>query len=255
MSQYGFGTGTMWGTATQDAFGNTLAVPTPLKFGELQDLSMDFSRDLKVLYGQNAMPVSVAGGKQKYEFKSKFARMAGRVFNDLYFGQNMTTGTVMAAYNDNTGSNIPSAAGYQLIVAPPGSGTWKRDLGVIDANGQPMARVASAPATGQYSVSAGTYTFAAADAGKLVFISYGYDTSVSTGRVITLQNQEMGATPIFGVDVAMKFQGKSAVWRFPNCVSAKLSFEPKQDDYLQASFDFSAFTDATGVIGWLSFTE
>jgi hypothetical protein len=32
------------------------------------------------------------------------------------------------------------------------------DLGVRDANGNPMTRVASAPATGQYSVTAGVYT-------------------------------------------------------------------------------------------------
>ena len=37
-----------------------------------------------------------------------------------------------------------------------------------------MSAVLSAPARGQYSVSAGVYTFAAADAGSAVALSYGY---------------------------------------------------------------------------------
>jgi hypothetical protein len=254
MSQYGFGTGTLFGTATQDAQGNTIAQPTPIKLGELQDMSLDFQRDLKVLYGQNAMPVAVAGGKQKYDFKAKFARMSARVFNDLYFGQALQTGTLQAVQNDLTGSAIP-AAPYQLIAAPPSSGTWKRNLGVVDANGLPMQRVAAAPATGEYTVSNGTYTFAAADTGKVVFINYGYEAAVVGAKQIVLQNQEMGATPIFGVELAMKYQGKSAVWRFPQCVSQKLSFEPKQDDFMLAGFDFSAFCDPLGIIGYLALTE
>lgn len=254
MAQYVFGTGTMWGTATQDAQGNTIAQPTPLKFGELQDVGFDFGRDLKMLYGQNAMPVAVAGGKMKFDFKAKFARIAGRVFNDLYFGQSMTAGSLAAVYNDLTGAAIP-ATPYQLVTTPPASGTWSRDLGVVDANGQPMQRVASAPATGQYAVAAGTYTFAAADTGKQVYVSYAYTATVLGAKTISLQNQVMGATPIFGVDLAIVYQGKQCNMRFPNCVSGKLTFDPKQDDFGQAGMDFSAFTDGAGNIGYLTFSE
>lgn len=53
-------------------------------------------------------------------------------------------------------------------------GRWAMDLGVTIA-GVAAAKVASAPVTGQYAVSAtGVYTFAAADAGKAAVISYGY---------------------------------------------------------------------------------
>ena len=137
MSQYAFGTGSLWGAATQDAQGNAIANPTPIKFGELQDISADFGRDLKMLYGQNAMPVSVAGGKMKFEFKAKFARIAGRVFNDLYFGNTLGAGTLAAVFNDLAGALIPSTP-FQIVTAPPNSGTWSRDLGVVDANGVPM---------------------------------------------------------------------------------------------------------------------
>jgi hypothetical protein len=255
MSQYAFGTGSLFAAATIDAQGNAIANPTPIKFGELQDISADFGRDLKMLYGQNAMPVSVAGGKMKFDFKAKFARIAGRVFNDLYFGNALGAGTLQAVQNELTGALIP-ATPFQITVTPPNSGTFSRDLGVMDANGVPMARVASAPATGQYSTNgSGQYTFAALDTGRRVFISYAYTATAAAARTINLTNQAMGACPVFGVDLAINFSGQQFNWRFPNCVASKLSFEPKQDDYFTAGFDFSAFTDAAGNIGYLATAE
>jgi hypothetical protein len=46
--------------------------------------------------------------------------------------------------------------------------------GVKDAAGNDMTKVDSAPTTGQYSVAAGAYTFAAADTGLIVYITYDY---------------------------------------------------------------------------------
>ncbi|MFH4180992.1 hypothetical protein WDA55_23325, partial [Acinetobacter baumannii] len=66
------------------------------------------------------------------------------------------------------GEVIP--AGGTVTPVVPNSGTFVKDLGVTDAIAIPLKRVASAPATGQYSVDAatGAYTFAAADVGKTV---------------------------------------------------------------------------------------
>lgn len=256
MSQFLFGVGTLFGTATQDAAGAVIAAPTPVKFGELQDISADFSRDLKMLYGNNNMPVAVGAGKMKFDFKAKFARISGRVLNDLYFGQTMTGGTLQAVMNDLTGANIPSAAGpYTITAAVPGGGAWQRDLGVVDANGLPMQRVAAAPAAGQYSVAAGTYTFAAADAGRQVFISFQYSTTSANAKQIALTQQVMGSAPVFGVDLSIVYQGKQHNWRFPNCTASKLGFSPKQDDFGEVNFEFSAFTDAAGNIGYLVLAE
>jgi hypothetical protein len=256
MSQFIFGVGTLFGTATQDAAGVSIASPTPVKFGELQDISADFSRDLKMLYGNNNMPVAVGAGKMKFDFKAKFARISGRVLNDLYFGQTMNSGTLQAIYNDLTGANIPPAAGpYTITPAVPGAGAWQRDLGVVDANGLPMKRVAAGPATGEYSVSAGTYTFAAADAGKLVFTSFQYSTTSAGAKQIVLTQQVMGSAPVFGVDLAVVYGGKQFNWRFPNCTASKLGFSPKQDDFGEVNFEFSAFTDAAGNIGYLVLAE
>lgn len=62
---------------------------------------------------------------------------------------------------------------FKVEVAAP-YGTWCRDEGVT-INGVAATKIVSGtPTTGQYSVSAGVYLFAAADAGKAALISYSY---------------------------------------------------------------------------------
>jgi hypothetical protein len=62
---------------------------------------------------------------------------------------------------------------FQVTALGP-YGDWATDQGVTYVSGTPLVPVPSGPARGQYSVSAGKYTFAAADAGLGVLISYGY---------------------------------------------------------------------------------
>ena len=255
MSQFTFGSGNLWAYQTQDANGNTIANLTPLKFGEVQDVGIDISRDIKLLYGQLQMPAAIGGGKMKIDVKAKFARIAGRIFSDLFFGQSMTAGTLTGVQNDTTGAAIP-ASPFQITVVPPSSGTFNRDLGVVDASGVSYARVASAPATGQYSVTAGgQYTFAAADVAKQVFISYAYTAANASAKSISITSLPMGYVPTFGMDLALTFGGKQMNWRFPNCVASKLSVDPKQDDFTQAGLDISVFADAAGNVGTIVTSE
>lgn len=255
MSQFAFGTGALWGYQTQDAFGNTIANLTPIKFGEVQDVGIDFSRDIKLLHGQLMLPVAAGGGKMKIDVKAKFARVMGQLFSDIFFGQSMTKGTLTGVYNDTTGSTIPTTP-FTITVAPPSSGTFSRDLGVVDANGLPFQRVASGPTTGQYSVNAsGLYTFASADVGKQVFISYAYTATSANAKAINITNQPMGFLPTFGMDLAITFNGKQSNWRFPNCVSGKLTFDPKQDDFATSDMDISVFADAAGNVASIISSE
>ena len=255
MSQFGFSTGSLWAGQTQDAFGNTIANVTPLKFGEVQDVGMEFSRDLKLLHGQLMLPVAVGGGKMKIDIKAGFARISGRLFSDLFFGLGYTGGTLTGVLNDTTGANIPGTP-YQITVVPPSSGTYVRDLGVVDSNGLAFTRVASAPTTGQYSCTgAGVYTFAAADTTKQVFISYTYTATAANAKNIAITNQPMGYVPIFGLDLGMTFSGKQTTIRFPNCVSSKLGIDPKQDDFTQNKMDITVFADAAGVVGSIITSE
>jgi hypothetical protein len=253
--QQHFGTGTIFAAATQDAFGATIANPTPVKFGILQDVSIEFDRDIKELYGQLAFPVAVAGGKMKIAIKAKFAQILGRIFNDMFLGQGMTAGVQTAVVEDLTGSAIPTTP-FQITVTPPNSGTFLRDLGVLNASGVPLQRVVSAPATGQYSLAGAVYTFAAADVGLVVYPSYAYTFTLASAKAVTFNNIAMGTVPVFGIDLPCKYNGKTAYFRLSNCVAKKLSFDPKQDDFAMQDMDIVAFADpVTNAIGSIVLAE
>jgi hypothetical protein len=109
-----------------------------------------------------------------------------------------------------------------------------------------MTRVASAPTTGQYTVTAGAYLFAAADTGKTVFISYQYTATSTTAQKGTVKNVLMGQAPTFKGDLYLPYGGKSLILTIPQCIASKFSIATKQDDFVVPEFDFSGFADAAG---------
>lgn len=246
MPLYGFGAGALWGTPLTDATGTAIANPTPILFGVLQDVSVEISGDIKELYGQNQFAEAVARGKAKISCKAKFGRINGLLLNSLYFGQTVSS-AISADYYDTVGSVIAAS----LTPTVPGSGTWARDLGVRDANGNPMTRVASAPATGQYAVTAGVYTFNASDAGQTAFISFAYTGTSTVAKKSTVMNVQMGNAPSWRCDMSDGYSGGQTALSLYKCISGKLAFATKQDDFMIPEMDFSAFADSAGrVLDW-----
>jgi len=252
--QYSFGSGTLWGIPLTDAVGNTISNPTPIKFGTLQECSVELSFDVKELFGQNQYPVAVGRSKGKVTGKAKFAQIFGAAYNSLFFGQTLSSGTLTSDYIDTTGAAIPGTP-YTITPTVPSSGTWTQDLGVINSNGTPMTRVASAPATGQYSVAAGVYTFAAADTTQTVFINFQYTATSAAAKKIDVMNQPMGYVPTFKAELYAPYSGKSLILTLPQCVGTKLTFPTKLDDFMVPEFDFSAFADSTGKVLTLAVSE
>ncbi len=70
-------------------------------------------------------------------------------------------------------SVVPATAPF-LVMAQAPYGAFASDSGVAYANGSPLASVSQNPGVAQYSVTAGLYTFAAADAGAHLTLTYGY---------------------------------------------------------------------------------
>ena len=248
-----FGAGVLFGTPTTDAYGNALSNPTPIQFGVAQEASVDISFDTKQLYGQNQFPVAIGRGKGKASGKFKFAQLNGLTLNSIVFGQTLTAGITSDVY-DTTGAAIPTTP-YQITPTPPNSGVWSFDLGVKNANGVPMTKVASAPATGQYSVAAGVYTFAAADTGLVMFINYQYTATSTTAKKSAVLSLPMGYAPTFRADIYLPYQGKSLIFTFPNCVSSKLSLATKLDDFMVPEIDFEIFADSSNHLGTYALSE
>lgn len=242
MSILSFGSGTLVGVRTD------VANATPVKFGALQDVSVEFSASIKELYGGSQFPIAVARGTGKINCKAKLGQIMGGVFSDLFFGTTMATGQ-LAFVHDEAGA-VPAASTYIVTVA--NSATWVEDLGVINATtGLPMKKVASAPATGQYSVVAGVYTFAAADASVAVLISYTY-TIAAAGQKLVVANQALGVQPVFSVYLKTNYTAPNGVkysyLKLNACVSNKLTLPTKLEDFTIMELDFSAFSDNAGNI-------
>jgi hypothetical protein len=248
MSQFLFGSGAVYATLLQDATGSAVSNPTPVKFLGCQDISIDTSFDTKTLYGQNQMPLSVGRGKGKVQVKIKHAQVNGAMYNYAFFGIQTQTSGQFGYYQDINGVAVATSITPSV---PSGGAAWSADLGVRNPSGVPMTRVASAPAVGQYSVSAGVYTFNSTDAttyaGLKFYIDFRY-TITATGNQIAVQSQLLGSTPLVSLDVVVPFGGKQFTFKFPQATAGKLSVATKLDDYAIPALDFECFADATGNI-------
>lgn len=242
MPVFQFGSGTLFATPIG---GNLAANPTPMQFGTLQDVSLDISFDTKELYGMYQFPDVIARGKGKITGKAKFAKLNGKMINDLFFGQTVSSGQTLAQLDE--AAAVPASTPYTYTVA--NTATFVEDQGVrYSATGDSLARVASAPVQGQYSVSnTGVYTFAAADSNAGVLISYTY-TVTASGKTTAIINQLLGYAPTFSCVLRELFNGQQSDVKLYACIGSKLSRATRQDDFMVPEFDFSAFANAAGKV-------
>lgn len=242
---FSFGSGVLLGTRTD------IANATPVNFGLVQEVQIDLQFTAKELYGQYQFPVAIARGQAKAGGKAKMAQVSGLAFNNLFFGASMNTGQLATAFGE--AQSVPASTPFTVSVA--NAAVWQDDYGVVfAATGLPLTKVATTPAAGQYSAAAGVYTFNAADAGKAVLVSYTY-TVASAGQQLTLSNPLLGTTPTFQAQLYTSFQGKPVNVKLFNCVSAKLAFATRLEDFVIPELDFDIFADAAGNVLQWSFAE
>jgi hypothetical protein len=237
--QYNFGAGFV--TAIPSG-----ANPTPVKFGVLKECSIDVGFTIKELRGAYMFPVDVARAAGKIGLKIKNAQIDGSIFAAVLAGSTSATGQTKGV--ENEAGVIPSTPFTITVV---NGATFTMDLGVVNfTSGKLMTRVASAPATGQYSVNTttGVYTFATADATNSVGISYSYTVAGAAGTTLTYKNQLMGSGTVFGVTIFNSFRGKDLGLRFPAVTLSKLALPFKSEDYTEQDLDGDAFADDAGNI-------
>lgn len=239
MPQSVFGTGNLFTIPTG-------ANPTPNRVGALQDVSVDFSFDMKQLYGGAQFPLEQARGKGKIDLKATAGRFDPVMFNNIVFGLTTTTGEALNSVDE---SATPSAGTFTVA----NGGTFSVDLGVYNTVTKLyMTRVASAPSTGQYAVNVatGVYTTNTAQNGQLLRVSYTY-TSSSTGTKLAYTNQLMGSNIVFGLELVNSYVGadnikRSLLLHFPAVQCPKLSIPMKLDDFSLPQLEMHAQDDGSG---------
>jgi hypothetical protein len=240
--QYGFGSGVLYGIR------NDIANATPVRFGVLQDVQIEFNAEVKTLFGQLQYPVDIARGKAKITGKAKIGLLSPLLFNNLYFGQTNVAGQKLFAYGESR-----TFATSVLASLVTGGVTFDTDLGPMYATtGLPLTLVSSAPTAGQYTIntSTGTYTFNAGDTGT-VLLNYTATTTAS-GFTMANTNLLMGTTPKFQAVFNQTYSGNTTTLKLFSCVASKLTFPTKMDDYVIPEIDFEAFSNSAGNVFELS---
>ncbi len=239
MAQPLFGTGVL--TLTPAG-----ATPTPIQVAVLKDVSLDESYELKKLVGNLQFAIDAAKGQGTISGKAKSGYFHGGLLAAILSGSTTSVGSKVMVYNES--GTVPTTP-YQITVS--GSAQWISDLAVFDVTAQKfLSRVSSAPATGQYSVAAGVYTFAAADTTHVMSITYD-KTAAAVGTTIQLTNQLMGANTAFGLKLYNNYQplaGGPNSWGvyLPQVIIPKISLAFKNNDYFEKGLDFEAIADASG---------
>lgn len=247
--QYSFNTGKLFVVSGDSG---------PMELALLQDISLDFDASPKELYGPYRFPELVALGKGKVSGKATFANVNVDVINLLSSGLGaITTGQYIYSEEAKT---VPVSSTY--TVSATHESDFYKNLGVDNVNDTlnklPMSYTSStAPSAGEYTVSSGVYTFNAAEAGKSVIVKYMY--SSTDGQKITLTNKLQGVATYFSLFLSTVMVSKLTNVEYQNnvwlnaCVSSKLAMAWKLEDFNMKNFDFQAFSDATGGLGWMSF--
>lgn len=229
--QFGFGSGQLYTTRTD------IATQSPVRFGAFQDLQLDFTGEIKELFGQNQFALDVARGKVKINGKAKFAQISAPIANAIFFGGTIVTGQTLAAYQE--AGSVPGSSTYVVTVTH--ASTFVTDLGVRYASsGLPLTVVSGSPTLiGTYSQAAGVYTFSVADASAALLFDYTY--TATSGWTMASGNPLMGNTPRFSAAFTQIYGGNTTTIVMPNCVGSKFTMPTKIDDYVMEEFDFQAF--------------
>jgi hypothetical protein len=226
---------------------------TPINFGLAQEISLNIATTTKALYGQSNFPVAIGSGTRKMTGKAKLARISGQALGNLFFGVSPSAGGAQTQFGETT--SVPASSPYTYSTTF--HSTFVSDQGVVYASSAlPLKLVASSPATGQYSVSAGVYTFAAGDAGAAVLISYTY-TVTTSGENIAVSSALIGPAITFSANLFASdpTTGKQFSMLLYNCVAEKLAFGTKLEDFMVPELDFQCFANAAGQVCQLNFGD
>lgn len=235
--------------------GNLPSNPTAVQALTVQDVQIDIAGDLKELKGSSQFPDDVATGDKKGTGKFATGRKDLNMFNQIFSADIVVTGGTSVSPNE---SHVPTS--NAVTVTPPGSGTFAEDLGVTYAgSGLALVKVAATPAVGQYTVSAGVYTFAAGDAAAAAGVIISYSYTLTGGTTYQINNQALGYGPQCELYLVDTYQPKNVgtasapVWEY-NVIHLyavkinKITIGNKRADYSIPEVDFGYFQNSAGKV-------
>lgn len=172
-----FGAGHVHITQVKDALGNKITPPQVIAAPAVQNVAADFGKaDVKTLHGQKEFAIHAAQGKKSTEVSFECGELYLKMLNALYFGQSVESGS-LAIRRDTAGTLVPEYYERSVKITAARKSFQINNLvsvtGVL-INGVAAAAYTGSEAvpTGQYKVSNGMFSFAAANANKYTTITY-----------------------------------------------------------------------------------
>lgn len=226
------------------------ANPTPFQIARLRDCSLKMAKDTKALEVDRVLPIDKAWAGLSLKLTAKNAEWRADAIAAVFAGfATQSTGRMIGV--DREPATIPTNP-YTVVAA---NVTGHVDLGVEDVTASIAAghrvflkRVASAPTTGQYSVSAGSYVFAAADQGHNVMLRYYY--SNAGGATLTLKNIAPRLDPSFTCTVFnTNAAGKDYGFSFVNAHVDSLGLAFKLKDWNEQDVEVDIIGDDNDNVG------
>jgi hypothetical protein len=227
---------------------NGPALPTPIQLPIMQDLSIDFNGDMAELFGSDQFPYGLARTKVKIDCKAKIGAIYSRLLSDLFFGATIATGQTIGALDESQAVTSHSATVTHAA-------NWTKDLGVINGStGVPYVFKATSPGVGQYSVTAGVYTFNASDTITTAIITYAY-TSNSTGFSATISQSPMGAMPTCDFVYINTQYGNNVYLEFYKAIIKKIGIPNKNTEFEMMDIEFSCFANSLAQVFYMALDE
>jgi hypothetical protein len=228
----------------QDAAGNAY------QCGVLQKVSFDFASETAKLFGSKKAAILRAETGVDYKISAEFAQLSSPLVAAVLGGVRTSGSNFVATTRKTTASGAATIA--TTDVGSPSGWAFVSDLGVTYATtGQPFTYNSGTPAAGEYKNSGAAYTFAGAEDGASVDISYVY--SVTAGTKYTISNADVGLSTYFKVWAAQQTTQadgtvRKMAWYFPAVLlpSIKIPFGTKE--FTVQSIEMECCPDASGVI-------
>jgi hypothetical protein len=247
-----FGAGQLF--ALPGSFSGGTFAASPVWFATLQDVDVTIDATIKELRGQFQFPDDTAISDKKITWKAGYGRFNIDTWNNLFFGDTISTGSNSGG--TGAGGGVPQVQEAVTLNATTYTSTFHtsftQDMGVIYALGyQGFQKVTGVPTKGQYNVTAGVYGFAAADNNTAVLVSYRY--GITTGRTLVVQQHTQGWGPQFELLLSQPYQEVTS--GVPNyldlyaCKAGKLTAPLKRADYTISDLEGQAFANSAGFVG------
>ncbi len=247
---YGFGSGRLYGIKPADP-NDSNSVDSPQEFGVLQDVSISFDPSTKPLFGGDQFPKDVGRGTAKIAITAKYAELSGENLAELFFNEAIDDAN---GHDEVIPREVAAPAGGIYTVAHFGA-PFKPLMVRSGVTGDPMRRVLTSPAAGQYTCDAttGTFTLNTGDANAATVV-ISYLSRLPGGISFDITNQPIGVAPVFQLvltEFRTTIQGKRTLTVLLDaCISSKLTIPTKLDDYTIIDFVADAFEGPTRVGGF-----